>query len=153
MVQVTDPSSIFGLWVSSTICWKDLHFLFFCTFVKNQFCSLILNSLFCSVNLSAIHVVNIMLQLFFKHSYKTFFLMVRTLKISSLSNFQICSTVLLIIVTMLYIISWWLTNLIIDVTFDPLHPLYPLLHPASGNHQSLLCIYELGFYCWFKFHV
>lgn len=70
----------------------------------------------------------------------------RTLKISSLSNFPICSTVLLIIVTMLYIISWWLTNLIIeDVTFDPLHPLY-LLHPASGNHTvSSLHLWALVF--------
>ena len=37
------------------------------------------------------------------------FLFLRVLKIYSLSNFQRCNTVLLTIVTMLYITSLWLT--------------------------------------------
>lgn len=40
-----------------------------------------------------------------------------------------------------------MTNLTIEgVSFDPLHPRYPLLHPASGNHQSLLCLFEFEFF-------
>ena len=38
-------------------------------------------------------------------SYKIFFLLMRTFKIYSLSNFQICNTVLSTIVNMLYITS------------------------------------------------
>ena len=44
---------------------KRPPFPLFCTFVKNQFCSLILNSLICSINLFVIHVLNIILQLVF----------------------------------------------------------------------------------------
>lgn len=39
------------------------------------------------------------------HSYKNSFLMIRTFKIDFLSNFQMCSTVFLTKVTMLYITS------------------------------------------------
>lgn len=39
------------------------------------------------------------------HSYKIFFLVIRTFKVYCFSNFQICNTVFLTPVTMLYIIS------------------------------------------------
>lgn len=38
------------------------------------------------------------------------------------------------------------------VPFDPFHPFCPPLTPASGNHQSVLRIYELGVLFWVVFH-
>ena len=70
----------------------------------------------------------------------------RTFEIS-LSNFQIYNTILLIIVTMLDIISPWLTyfvtgSLCLWITFTYFaHS----LSPTSDNHQSVLFINEFGF--------
>ena len=73
-----------------------------------------------------------------------------TFKIYSFS-FQTCDTVLLAIVIMLYIISPWPTYFITEVCylFDPLSSIYPTppsISPTttSGNHYSVLCLYELG---------
>ena len=52
-----------------------------------------------------------------------FFLMMRSFNIYSPNYFQIFRAVLLIIITMLYIISPWLTHFIMKfVHFDPFHP-------------------------------
>ena len=62
----------------------------------------------------------------------------------SLSNFQICNTVLLTTVTVLYITSLW--HLFYNwkfVPFDLLHLFHP--PPASGDHQSVLCLLSLFF--------
>ena len=78
------------------------------------------------------------------HTVIIFFPVMRSFKIYSLSNFQICNMVLLIIVTMLYITS---PRLIYNWELYLLTPLYPFcypLPPSSGNYQSVLCIYELG---------
>ena len=79
-----------------------------------------------------------------------FFLVMGTLKIYSLRNFQICNTVLLTIVTRLYIISPWLTYFITGSLF----PLIPFAYTStptitSDNHQSVLCIYELVHFGFF----
>ena len=65
----------------------------------------------------------------------------RTFKIYTLSNFQKCNTILLTVVTMLYITYPWLItgNLYVLIAF--IHFSYPPA-PTSGNHQSFLCIYE-----------
>ena len=67
-------------------------------------------------------------------------LVLRTFKIYSLGNFQICNPVLLIIVIMLYIISQDLAILSLEIhMFDPLH----LFHPPSTPYLwqlSILCI-------------
>ena len=77
-----------------------------------------------------------------------------TFKIYSLSNFQICNTVLLTLVTMLYVTSPGLIYLITGSLYllTPFtqftRPLPPA--PASGDYHLLsVCIYELGF--WFCF--
>ena len=74
----------------------------------------------------------------------------------ALSNFQVCDTVLLTIVTMLYIRSSGLIHLITGslylsyklVGFDQHSTFFHTL--ALGDHQSTLCFYEFGF---FSFHV
>ena len=60
--------------------------------------------------ITTVNLVNVSIT---SHSYKVF-LVRRTLKIYSLSNFQIYNAVLLTIVTMLYIISPELTYIIIE---------------------------------------
>ena len=82
----------------------------------------------------------------------------RTFKTYFLSNFQICNTVLLIIVTMLYFTSSW------HFITGPLYLFTLLTHfiyanppaPSSGKQQFVLCIYELGYFlfvCFFRFHI
>ena len=81
-----------------------------------------------------------------------FFLVMRTSNIYSLSNFRVCNTVLWR-VTMLGVTRTYSTNWKFAL-FDTLYSfLPPLTTPASGNHQSVLCIYELGFVCLFRFHI
>lgn len=82
------------------------------------------------------------------HSYKFSLLVMRTFKIYySLSNFQ-CHTVLLAVVIMLDITSPGLTYFITE----SLCPLITFTHfanslpPASGSHQSVLCICEFGLF-------
>ena len=65
------------------------------------------------------------------HSYRLCFLVMRTFKIHSLSNFQICNTLLLMIVTMLYITPPWCIYYWKFIPFDSL--------PAPGNHQCIHC--------------
>ena len=75
------------------------------------------------------------------HSYKKiFFLLIRTFKIYSLSNFQMCN--MLIMVTMLYIVSPWLIYFIAASLTLFTHFASPLL---LGNHWSVLCIYKVCF--------
>ena len=79
----------------------------------------------------------------------------RTFKNYSLSNCHICNIVLLTIVTMLFITSPWLISFITG----SLYLLTSFIHfahlspPAFGNHQSVLCIYELRKkinICWWR---
>ena len=77
--------------------------------------------------------------------------MIRSFKVYSLSNFQACNTVLLTIVTMLYITSPGLTynrNLYLFIPFTLFS--HPHLLP-SVSLQSVLCIYE--FWGFFLFHI
>lgn len=68
--------------------------------------------------------------------------MVRTLKIYSLSNFQVHDIVLLTIVTMLYIIRFPEPTCLITRSLYSLTniPPFPHLLPNSGNHHSTLSI-------------
>ena len=60
------------------------------------------------------------------HHSHNFFLVMRTFKIYSLRNFQICNTVLLTIVILLYITSYnWKF-----VPFDNLHSFCPVPSPC-----------------------
>ena len=76
------------------------------------------------------------------HTYLEIFLLVMsTFKICSFSNFQICKTVLLTTVTMLYFTSLWLTYFITGslCLWTPFaHFLQPYA-PTYGNDQSVLC--------------
>ena len=84
---------------------------------------------------------------------KNFFHVIRPFKINFLSNFQTCNTVLLTIVTTLYITSPWL----IYFLTRSLYLLIPFIHFAnsspstSGNHQPVLCICDFCFLCLFCF--
>ena len=83
-----------------------------------------------------------------------FLLVLKTFKIYPLSNFQIFDTVLLTLVTKLYVPFPWLIYFITGslYLFDP-------LHPTSDNYQSVLCICELAIFFFlvlffvFKFHI
>ena len=82
------------------------------------------------------------------YSYKIFFLVMRTFKIYYFSNLQICNTVLLTTVNMLYITSPWLLYFITRNLYL-LTPSTHFTHPppsASGNHRSAFCIYETGIF-------
>ena len=77
------------------------------------------------------------------HFTKLFFLVMRSLKVHFLSNFQICHRVLLPIVTMLCIISPLLTYfitsslyLLIPLNTSPNRP----NSLSSGNNQSVFCV-------------
>ena len=72
------------------------------------------------------------------------FFFVRTLKIYSLSKFYLCNTVLLTIVTMLYIRFLELIHL--NWNFEPpdQHPISCTPYPLSMT--ILLCFYEFDFY-------
>ena len=78
-----------------------------------------------------------------RHHNYTCFIFVMRISRFSLNNFQIRNPLLLTIVTMLYITYVWLIYLITGTLYlltsfmNFIH-----LHPASGNHQSALCIYE-----------
>ena len=78
------------------------------------------------------------------------FLVMKTFKMYSLSNFQIYNTVLLTIVAMLYVISPWLIYFITE----SLYIFIPLTHfthpppPTSGNHQCVLSIFHFIFKIW-----
>ena len=64
-------------------------------------------------------------------------------KIYPISNFQIYNIVELTVVThaVNYITrTYFITGTLL---FDHLHPFFPPSTPASGNHQSVFCIYEL----------
>lgn len=74
-----------------------------------------------------------------------FFLMMRTYKIYFVNNFQICSTVLYTIDILLYITFPDLFYNWNFVPSDHLHPFRPPPPPTSGNHQSVLCIYDTDF--------
>ena len=69
----------------------------------------------------------------------------RNFKIYSPNDFQICNIVLLTLVTMLYITSPWLIYFITGSLYL-LTPFTHFIHhpcpPTSGNHESVLCIYE-----------
>ena len=84
------------------------------------------------------------------HNYH-FLLMVKTFKISSLTNFQVYNTVLSAIITMLYVRSPELINLITECLYPLIQYLPISLHPpALGNHGSTLCSSEFSF---FRFHI
>ena len=74
-----------------------------------------------------------------------------TFKIYSLSSFQICSTVLLTVVTMLYI-NIPRTYVFCNCKLIPFDPFTILPHmspfPCPSCHQSAPCNFELGFACW-----
>ena len=81
--------------------------------------------------------------------------MLRTFAVYSLSNFQKCNTVLLTIVTTLYIEILPMTYLFYNckfVPFDLLCPSGPPPTSTSGN-QSVLCIYEFVFSFFFCFKI
>ena len=81
----------------------------------------------------------------YHHTYNNVSFIMRTFKIFSLSNFQICNIVPLTIVAMLYISSLWVIYFITKfISFDPLYPFHLLPPPNSGNHQSDICIQKLG---------
>ena len=83
------------------------------------------------------------------YSYKNFFL-VKTFKIYSLSNFQVCNTVLLPIVPVMYMMSsWHLFYTRKFILFDFLHPFLPPLNPCLW--QPPICICELGVVCVLDF--
>ena len=65
--------------------------------------------------------------------------MMRTFKIYCLSNFQICSAILLMIVITLYYPMTYLYWKL--VPFDPLNPFHLPPNPHC-RHQFVLCIYE-----------
>ena len=68
----------------------------------------------------------------------------RTSKIYSLSNFQILNTALVTIVTRLYITSPGHVYFITEGLYILTPVTYFFFSPSpSGNHQSVLCIYEL----------
>ena len=82
------------------------------------------------------------------HSYIFFSLVMRTLRICSLSNFQVCNIVLLSVVAMLYVPSPLLTyfiNRCLYLLTLFTHITVPLA-PTSGNHRSVLRTYELGMF-------
>lgn len=74
----------------------------------------------------------------------------RTSKIYFLNSVPLCNTLLLTIAVMLCIIS---PRLIYFMT-GSLYLLIPFAHftfpltPTSGNHRTVLCICELGCYCF-----
>ena len=68
----------------------------------------------------------------------------RTSKIYSLSNVQICNTVLLAVVTMPYVIAHDLSMTEGLYLLTPLYSFCPPPPPTCGNHKSVLCVYELG---------
>ena len=71
------------------------------------------------------------------HNYH-FLFVVRTFKIYSFSNFQVCNTVLLAIVTTLYLRSPEGIHLITGSwCFWPTSPHFSHLSPALGNHRLL----------------
>ena len=82
------------------------------------------------------------------HSYRISFLVMRTFKFYSFSKFQILNTVLLTIVTMLYIIDSWLIYFFIYFVMEVFtfwfssHFLCPS-HTHTHSYQSLFSIYEL----------
>ena len=81
--------------------------------------------------------------IFLELSCKCCFLVMRILKIDSLSKFQICNT-LLTTVAMLYITSTWQMCYNWNcVHYDSLCSLHLPSTLASGNHQFLLYIYKL----------
>ena len=71
----------------------------------------------------------------------------RTFKTYSLNNIQMCDMGLLTIVIVLYITSPRLTFITGNLYFlNPFSHFAQLLpSPASGHHQSALCIYEFYF--------
>ena len=74
-----------------------------------------------------------------------FFSFLRTFKIYSLSNFQVCNTVLLAI-KMLIIESPELTHVLtVSLYLWPTSPYFPH-HPDLGNHSSTLCFFDTGFF-------
>ena len=90
-------------------------------------------------------------------SYGTFVLVIRSFKIYSLSSFQICNSVLLTIVAMLYIVS---PRLIYFIT-ESLYLLTHFIHVAQPHHLPLattylfsvwmsLVYYKMIFICPFK---
>ena len=77
-----------------------------------------------------------------------FFLVMTAFKIYSCGTFQICSTVLLTLVTRLYAISPWLTHFVTGSLFllTPWTLFAPLPHQLpSGTHRSILRL--LVFFC------
>ena len=74
------------------------------------------------------------------NSYKIIFLVMRTFKIYSLSNFQICNTVLLIVAVIIYIISPGPTYFISGSLYLLLTSFnLTVLNPAS-SHTNLFII-------------
>ena len=75
-----------------------------------------------------------------------FFLVIRIFKIFSHGNFQICNTIFLTIVTMLYITSLRLNySITVSLFLSPIHPFSTHYPPTCSNHQSVFWMYELGF--------
>ena len=64
---------------------------------------------------------------------------------STLSNFKICNTGLLTVVTMVYITSLGLNYFISRSMTLPFTQFFHPPPPSSDNHQSVLCICELGY--------
>ena len=86
----------------------------------------------------------------------TFFLVVRTYKIYSLSNFRVYSIVILAIIIMLYIRSLEFINLVTGSLYpltniSPFLPSFPTPgppSPASGTHHSTVCFSNFFFLFW-----
>lgn len=77
------------------------------------------------------------------HSSYLFCMCERKLKIYSLCKFQVCNTIFLTVVTMLYIKSSELFHSITESLYP--WPTFPQ-PPAPGNHQSIVCSYEFDFF-------
>ena len=77
---------------------------------------------------------------------------VRTLNIYFLSRFQVYNTLLLTILTMLYIRSPELSHLLTESLY-PLTNISPVPQPSTlGNHHSTLCFFSLSS-DFFRFHI
>lgn len=79
-------------------------------------------------------------------SLQIFFPVMRPFRIYSLSNFQIYNTILLTIVTLLYIpVTYWFYNWKF-VLFNYLCPFCLFLPPTSDKYQTILCYVWLHFF-------
>ena len=83
------------------------------------------------------------------HRYD-FFLVVRTFKIFSLCNFQVCDTLLVIRVTALCVICPWLMY---NYKFVPFNPLHPCWLPTQTLYLETTNLFSVFMFCssWLLF--